>query len=195
MFTAIKLFFTGLPFKSITLWAIGLLMLSNAIAYGLMYKAKSDAVFWKGEYKSAIVAYDTAEEIRKEQNKTKERKANEQRLIQDAAYKKQLEAFAIKTLKDRESLKAELENAHEKLKLANYRLGAANDRMHLQDAILSATRGEASREAADSETESECNGIATYTRTLERGCAVTTADFNRCSQWIEDVCNIYGCGE
>lgn len=173
------------------------------ILIGLMYwyvqHLQSSAEFWKSSYEGAINGYESEKKLKIEKDKLRDEASNKNNQKADDEHKKQLAALFIDGQKERDALKAklakqlEIKNANEKL--LSMRLGAAYDRVQLETSLSGITRGELTSEARHTEATRERDGTDTYTRTLERGCAVTTSDLNRCSQWIEDLCELWKCGE
>jgi predicted Zn-dependent protease len=173
------------------------------ILIGLMYwyvqHLKNARDFWESSYKTAIAGYQAESKLRIEENERKDALAKQANEKADDAHKKELAALAINSIKERDALKAkltkelEIKNANEKL--FNMRLNAAYDRVQLESNISSITRSETASETGHTEATRERDGTDSYTRTLERACAITTSDFNRASQWIEDVCLIYKCSK
>lgn len=172
------------------------------ILIGLMYwyvqHLQSSRDFWKSSYESAVNGYQTEKKLKDEKDRLRDEESNKINQKADDEHKNQLAALFIDGQKERDALKAkltkqlEIKNANEKL--LSMRLGAAYDRVFI-NSVDSAARRTSTSEAEHTETSRKRDGTDSYTRTLEQSCAVTTADFNRCSQWIEDLCELWSCGK
>ncbi|MFA6039903.1 MAG: hypothetical protein WC733_00185 [Methylophilus sp.] len=172
------------------------------ILIGLMYwyvqHLQSSRDFWKSSYEGAINGYQSEVKLKAEKDRLRDEASNKNNKKADDEHKNQLAALFIDGQKERDALKAkltkelEIKNANEKL--LSMRLYAAYDRVSI-NSVDGAARRTTTSEAEHTEATRERDGTDTYTRTLERACAVTTSDFNRCSQWIEDLCELWKCGK
>lgn len=154
--------------------------------------------FWKSSYETAINGYESEKNLKIEKDKLRDEASKKENQKADDEHKNQLAALFIDGQKERDALKAkltkelEIKNANEKL--LSMRLSAAYDRVSI-DSVDSVARSSAASETRYTEATRERDGADSYARTLERACAVTTSDFNRCSQWIEDLCELWKCGK
>lgn len=192
IFTAIKTFFAGIPLKNLAIGAIGVLLLTNAITFAFMYKARYDGEQWKSKYTVLVETTKALADARIAENKRKAEYDAIAKEKADAEHLAELIKLKAESKKQRDILKSELEASRENLKLFTNKLNAAYDRVRIESNRATG-RAEPTSEAEYTSATPELNGVITYGAALERNCAVTTADFNRCSQWVEDVCNNHKC--
>jgi len=176
-------------------WKALLPILLIGLMYWYVQHLKNDRDHWKSSYETVVLGYQAEAKIRTAENARKEAEAKKKSEQAESEHNKQLAALFVDGQKQRDKLKSELDSYYAKDKLNRFRLGAYADRLQLDASSDSTTRIETANEAEYPKTSRECDGISAYARTLERACAVTTSDFNLCSQWVEDVCDVFGCGK
>lgn len=179
-------------------WKALLPIILIGLTYWYVQHLQNSRDFWKSSYETAINGYESEKNLKIEKDRLRDEASNKNQIKADDEHNKQLAALFTDGQKERDALKAkltkelEIKNANEKL--LSMRLSAAYDRVSI-NSVDSVTRRTVTSEAEHTEATRERDGTDSYTRTLERACAVTTADFNRASQWIEDLCELWKCGE
>jgi hypothetical protein len=176
-------------------WKAILPIIFIGLAYWYVSSLKNDRDHWKSSYEAVILDYQAEAKIRVNENARKEQESKIRADKAESEHNKQLAALFVDGQKQRDKLKSELDSYYAKDKLNRFRLGAYADRLQLDASSNSTARSETASETEYPQASRECDGISAYARTLERGCAVTTSDLNLCSQWIEDLCELWSCGK